>query len=132
MGTFGSREAAKNNLTKANEGQTETRRVHSNYITEAAKLDQTRVNDYYQLPHELAARAFAAYVQDKIHSKGSKSEYLTALADNKHYALIGAKPFPENEERKAINDAFDNLFAAIKHETRSSDKGEHVHLYRKR
>lgn len=129
MSYLGSRDAAKERLTKANEGATETRRTHSDYFTEAHKLDQTRVNDYYQLPHELAARAFAAYVQDKVESGGHHSQYLTAKSHNKHYALIGAKPFPEGEEREAINTAFDKLFAALKHESRADDKGQHVHLY---
>lgn len=120
---------SKKKLDAANEGATETKKVHTNYVHEAKKLDNVRSDDYYTLPHEMAARAFAAYVQDKIEAKKNVSHYLTAKAHNKHYALIGAKPFPEAEERTAINEAFDKLFAAVKHEIKADEKGEHVHLY---
>lgn len=60
----------------------------------------------------LAARAFAAYVRDKLAAVGKKSDSLTAKAHNKHY--FGMKPFPEGEERTNINSVFDRLFAAIR------------------
>lgn len=107
-------EDAKKRLAQANEGATETKRTRSNYYNEAIALDKTRSSDYYQDAAELAARAFSAYVEDKLAAAGMKSDYLSAKSHNKHYKLIGAKPFPEGAERDNINAKFDKLFSVIR------------------
>lgn len=58
----------------------------------------------------MAARAFAAYVEDTLKADGKTSEFIT-------YQTFGAvptpwgwkKPYPEGTERQAINAAFDTL-----------------------
>ena len=76
----------------------------------------------------MGARAFEAYIQDKLAGKGIKSQYLGAKAKNADYPG-SLRPFPHAEEREAINAAFDHLFTTLKHQNRTDDKGEHVQLY---
>lgn len=116
---------------EAEAGVVEKRTVPTDFANEAVNLDLTQVGNYYSLPHEMFARAFEAYVADKLHEKGIRSDYLVSRAktDNRAYAVFNMKPFPEGEERKAINAAFDNFFAALKHQPRQDDKGSHVQIY---
>ena len=113
----------------ASSGATETKKGPTEYLREARKLDETKAKDYYTVPTEMLARAFEAYAHDKLAEKERKSDYLTGKADNKFYRMFDMAPFPEGEERTAINAAFDKLFGAIQHEPRSDDKGEHVRMY---
>ena len=89
----------------------------SSFAAEAAALDGDRSSAYWSQTHEMFARAFQAYCEDTLASKGRKSDYLSAMADNKYYIdpLFGVewKPFPEGEERKRINAAFDGLVVAL-------------------
>jgi hypothetical protein len=87
----------------------------SKYYVEAQKIDaETKGSTYWQSRKEMAARAFAAYVSDKLHERKRENTYLSSYADNKYYVLDGIKPYPEGEERTRINAAFDKLFATIK------------------
>lgn len=101
-------------LADAQAGAMQTKKQRTDFHNEAIKLDETRASDYFSTPEELAARAFSAYLEDKLAEKGKRSDYLAAKSHNKHYKLIDAKPFPEGDERTAINAAFDKLFAAVK------------------
>jgi hypothetical protein len=123
--------SANERVGSVSSGATDTLRGKSNFANEAIKLDSTRTSDYYSEPHEMFARAFEAYVADKLAEKGIRSDYLVSRGktDNANYAIIDAKPFPEGEERTKINAAFDAFFAALKNEPRRDDKGEHVRLY---
>lgn len=103
--------------------------MKTDFYHEARKLDQFQQSDYYQAPEEMGARAFEAYIQDKLAEKERKNDYLGAKAHNKYYPI--GNPFPEGDERHAINAAFDRLFSVLKHESRTSEKGEHVRLYAK-
>lgn len=89
----------------------------SSFAAEAAALDGDRSSAYWSQTHEMFARAFQAYCEDTLASKGRQSDYLSAMADNKYYVdpLFGIewKPFPEGDERKRINAAFDGLVAAL-------------------
>ena len=86
------------------------------YRLEAMKLDQGSA-DYWAQTHEMAARAFQAWTEDKLAEQGRRNDYLSSLADNRHHIdpLLGIqwKPFPEGEERTRINAAFDRLVAAM-------------------
>jgi hypothetical protein len=108
-------------VSDASAGATETRRGKTDYLNESGKLDNTRASDYYTLPHEMAARAFQSYVEDKLAGQGRQSDYLSAKAHNKHYAMMDAKPYPEGEEREAINAAFDKLFETVRRHYGQSD-----------
>lgn len=87
----------------------------SSYAAEATSLDGPG-SEYWSQPREMFARAFQAYVEDKLAEQGRKNDYLSAYADNKYYIdpFTGPKkPFPEGNERKRINLAFDALISAL-------------------
>lgn len=113
------------------QGATEkTRAVPTEFVMNAKELDQGRGQDYWTRPHELAARAFQGYVEDKIAARGGRSPFL-------NYGPEGAviptpwgfkRPFPAGAERVAINKALDGLAATIK--ARESEAGG-VALFRR-
>jgi len=118
-------------VEKAKQGATQQRKAKTDFFHAAVDLDKTRASDYYTLPEEMMARAFEGYVMDKLAAKQQKNDYLGGKADNRFYEAYGMKPFPEGDERKAINAAFDKLFTTLKHESRSDERGEHARLYSK-
>lgn len=84
--------------------------------------------DYYQnesktsfsSKHELFARAFACYVNDKLAQNNEKNDYLNGhcfefkyqkTKNGKEISVVG---YPENEERKQINKQFDQFFDKLK------------------
>lgn len=125
------RKSKEQRVREASEGVKTTRKVQSDFLKSASKLDDTRSTDYYSTPHEMFARAFEAYVADKLKGKDVRSDYLVShkKTENHAYEKFGMSPFPAGEEREKINKAFDNLFATLKQEQRSDDKGEHVRMY---
>ncbi len=92
----------------------------SSFYAEAVRLDEGQADKYWSRRHEMAARAFQSWCEDRLQGQGRKSDYLSSLADNKyHYdPMLGIQwnPYPEGEERERINAAFDELFAAIRDE----------------
>ena len=87
----------------------------SSFAAEAAALDGGR-NPYWSQTHEMFARAFQSYCEDKLEEGGRRNDYLSAMADNKYYndPIFGPmKPFPEGDERIKINAAFDKLISAL-------------------
>lgn len=110
-------------LADAQAGAEKQRAVPTEFVMNAKELDQGRGQDYWTQPHELAARAFQGYVEDKLAEQGGKSPFL-------NYAPEGAgiltpwgvkRPFPTGAERKAINSAFDNLVSTI--QTKETENG---------
>lgn len=101
-------------LADAKASPVKTVMTHTDFVREAARLDQSRNGAYWNTRHELAARAFSAYVEDKLAAAGRQSNYLAFGSDNKFYGLFGVKPFPEGSERQAINSKFDKLFEAMR------------------
>lgn len=65
---------------------------------------------YWSSACEMAARAFACYISDKLAEKGMRNDYLCGHSE----AAAGA--IPQGEERERINRAFDALFKALKAE----------------
>lgn len=113
---------AKKSLSKAESGSGVQGKIPTSFLASAVDLDNSRASDYYQLPHELAARAFSSYIEDKLAERKMRSDYLSAKSSNEHYSfheiygkngLTTMKPFPEGDERKAINAAFDRLFDVV-------------------
>ena len=88
----------------------------SAFSKSAVELDRTtgRKSSYYSKTEEMWARAFEAYVADKLKSKGITNTYLVHSVNNNEYALFN--PFPAGEERNKINKAFDNLIQTMKEE----------------
>ena len=110
-------------LADAQTGAEKTRMVPTDFAMNAKELDQGRGTDYWTTPHEMVARAFQGYVEDKIAERGGVSRFLNYGPEN--VAILtpwGAKrPFPAGAERKAINTALDGFVQAL--QTREDDAG---------
>lgn len=65
---------------------------------------------YWSSACEMAARAFACYISDKLAEKGMRNDYLCGHSE------AAAAATPHGEERERINRAFDELFKALKAE----------------
>ncbi len=93
-----------------------TRKIPTDFSMNAKRLDAGRVSDYWQTRHEMAARGFSSYIEDKIASLGRESGFLSYGSDNRRPELrmLGARPFPEGAERVAINSKYEALFTAMK------------------
>lgn len=115
-------------LAEAQGGAEKTKRVPTSFAMDAKELDQGRGTDYWTTPHEMAARAFQGYVEDKVAEQGGNSPFLNYGPEQAAIPTPWGwkRPFPTGAERKAINQAFDKLVDAI--ETRETDAG--VQLYR--
>lgn len=118
-----------NMLDEAKKGSEKTKHVPTSYAMEAKKIDQGRASDYWTTPHEMAARAFSAYVEDKIDASGGRSDFLSFGSDNElpQYKMFNVRPFPEGRERVAIDKSFDNLMSVLKTET--TDKGTALYSF---
>lgn len=114
-------------LAEAQAGDEKTKRVPTEFAMSAKELDQGRGEDYWTTPHEMAARAFQGYVEDKIAAQGARSPFLNYAPENAGILTPwGAKrPYPYGKERQAINQAFDKFVEVL--QTRETDKG--VALY---
>lgn len=92
----------------------------SSFKIGAIDLDGGKAKSYWATNKEMFARAFQSYVEDKLAEQDRQNDYLSIYADNKYHVdqLLGIewKPYPEGEERKRINAAFDEVFAAIREE----------------
>lgn len=77
----------------------------SNFLKNANRLDGEKGN-YWSSNHELSARAFTAYLIDKLAEQGRKNDYLAIEK--------GDLSFPKGKERQEINLAFDSLFKVIR------------------
>lgn len=105
---------------------TETRKIATEYLRESRKIDNLRVENYWSTPHEMGARAFAAFVHDKLTGQNRESQYLVHSSDNRlYFQLFGLKPYPEGKERQRINEAWEALWSAV--DQRETPKG--VALY---
>lgn len=74
-------------------------------------MDAGKDGKYWSSGRELSARAFSAYLEDKLHSQGRKNTYLAygTLSTQEDAPL-----YPQGEERSAVNDAFDKVFKVIR------------------
>ncbi len=89
----------------------------SSFKQGATDLDNGSKSGYWSSSPEMAARAFAAYAEDKLSDQNRLNDYLAVYSDNKYYkdSLFGDRfPFPEGEERTKINKSMEKLFEAIK------------------
>ncbi|MEZ2293920.1 PLxRFG domain-containing protein [Variovorax sp. RCC_210] len=110
-------------LADAQESTEKTRAVPTSFAMDARELDQGRGQDYWTTPHEMAARAFQGYVEDKIAERGGTSPFLNYGPENAGILTPwGVKrPFPHGAERVAINSALDKLVGVI--QTREGEGG---------
>ncbi len=93
------------------------RMVDTDYAKASAEADKGKPVDklYWSTPWEMFARAFDAYITDKVAAEQRKNSYLSGLE-----AVA-----PQGEERTAINAAFDKLFNALK----TKETGRGISLY---
>jgi mRNA-degrading endonuclease RelE of RelBE toxin-antitoxin system len=94
----------------------QTGRQGSNFVHQSVRLDDGVMSKYWSAPHEMAARAFQSYIEDKLAEQGRQNDYLSVNANNAVYSAADFYPYPEGDERIAINAAFDQLFKAIRDE----------------
>lgn len=94
----------------------DTMRYQNQRITEFYKGSNAFAENfgggYWNTAREMAARAFACYITDKLAEAGMKNDYLSGHSELDVSGDI--KAIPEGEERKAINAAFDALFNFLK------------------
>lgn len=117
-------------LADAQDSTEKSRAVPTEFVMNAKELDQGRGQDYWTRPHELAARAFQGYVEDKIAERGGRSPFLNYGPENAAIATPWGfkRPFPAGTERLAINKSLDKLVDVI--QTREGENGD-VALFRR-
>uniref|UniRef100_UPI003D0C51C7 LPD23 domain-containing protein n=1 Tax=Ramlibacter sp. TaxID=1917967 RepID=UPI003D0C51C7 len=110
-------------LADAQAGAEKTRMSPTDFAMNAKELDQGRGTDYWTTPHEMAARAFQAFVDDKIAERGGVSRFLNYAPERAGILTPwGVKfPFPRAAERTAINNVLQTLIDAI--ETKVTNSG---------
>ena len=97
-----------------------TKRVPSEYSRNNTTIDRGRSTEYWTKPTEMLARAFSSFVEDSAKAKGYTTDFLSYGSDNR--LLLFGKPFPEGEERKAINQAFRDFFKVVQKEIAQTKK----------
>ncbi|ENW30621.1 PLxRFG domain-containing protein [Acinetobacter lwoffii] len=114
-------------LADAQQSTTKYKSVPTEFAMNAKELDQGRGSDYWTTPHEMSARAFQGYVEDKISAKDARSPFLNYGPENVGILTpYGVKrPFPYGEERVAINQAFDDLIGGL--QTEKTDTGTRLY-----
>lgn len=117
-------------LADAQATSEKSRMVPTEFVMNAKELDQGRGQDYWTRPHELAARAFQGYVEDKIAERGGRSPFLNYGPENVGIPTPWGfkRPFPAGAERAAINRSLDKLVEVI--QTREGEDGG-VALFRR-
>lgn len=109
-------------LASAQQGESKTKQVPTSFAMEAKSLDQGRIGDYWSTPHEMAARAFQSFLEDRVADRGGQSDFLSYGTDYVLPTPWGWKrPYPEGKEREAINKAFDEFVATL--QTRETEQG---------
>lgn len=98
---------------------------YSDFYQTALELDMGKANGYWSKPLEMAARAFSAYLQDRLSEQERQNDYL-AYSTQGGNGRVGENGYPQGEERVAINQAFDELFKVVREkkilETASSNQ----------
>jgi hypothetical protein len=123
MGAYSSRLKM---LADAQNGEQKLKKVPTQFAMDAKELDQGRGTDYWTTPHEMAARAFQGYVEDKVAEANGSSPFLNFGPENAGILTPWGwkRPFPAGDERKAINQSFDKLVEII--QTRETEDGNVV------
>ncbi len=100
-------------------------KVSTDFYKNAGKLDTLYSKDssgYWAENHEMAARAFACYLHDKLAEKGIKNDYLTG------HAFFDEMTYPSKEERQEINKAFDEVIEYMKDLEIIHDKDREIEI----
>lgn len=114
-------------------------RVETQYLINSRKMSQYYEKDgnYWESNIEMTARAFACYIKDRL--APYISDYLAGHADTavgygttKDGTTEMIKAFPEGEERKKINEAFDKFFEALKKDGYLTKSDSYVYKVKKK
>lgn len=95
-------------------------KIETDFYKDAQAIDDNYSksgHDYWKSNKEMAARAFACYIKDKLAEQGIRNDYLCGHAETAP-ALVGdgkvAYTYPRGQERDTINAAFDKVIAELK------------------
>jgi len=99
-------------LAEAQKQKVKTRKVASEFYSEAYFMDKGSRANYWSTQHELMARAFESYIYDKLKTIDARNDFLSYEKHNDlpEYKMFNVKPYPEGKEREAINGKFKDLF----------------------
>lgn len=84
-------------------------------------VDAQARGKYWALPHEMAARAFEAFIHERLRERGRGNNYLVYDRN-----LGPRRPYPQGDERSRINEGFAELIAAV-HDERVMQKALRVY-----
>lgn len=98
-----------------------TKKIETNFYKDAQAINDAYTmsghDNYWSSNIEMAARAFACYVKDKLAEQGIRNDYLCGHAEFPSVPIGEGKvayTYPRGEERAAINKAFDKVIAELK------------------
>lgn len=85
----------------------------------STRLDQARSDAYWSMGREMAARAFEAWVIDKLDDRGTRNDWLANIVEERVFeaeaALLGQPagryPYPKTAEMPVLHEVFSRLFA---------------------
>lgn len=102
-------------LDAAKKGTPGEKRTSTEFKMHAVRADQGRGTNYWSTPHEMAARAFSSYVEDKLAEQHRSSDFLSYGSKPNFVLPIPEypRPFPGGAERVAIDKAFDKFFKTV-------------------
>ena len=114
-------------LAEAKAEKVKSKKVRTEFYSEAWKMDQGQKADYWSTPHEMAARAFESYIYDRLKGIEARNDFLAYEKRNDLpvYRMLKVKPYPEGTERETINEAWDGFFDVL--QSRETEQG--VELY---
>lgn len=95
--------------------------TESGMYQRALSLDNARENPYWSTQKELTARAFEAYVKDKLAEKGTKNDFLVNILNEEDVENPNRYQYPTTDERVKIDETFDRLFDTM--QTEPTEKG---------
>ncbi len=83
--------------------------------------DAGHLGDYWERPHELFARAFESWAEDRLKARGRANTYLVTDTTRKWNVtkavngeeIEGLEPYPAGAEREHINGAIDHLVGVL-------------------
>ena len=94
--------------------------------TDLLKASKEQGN-YWQRRHELFARSFEAYVEDRIRKEGNASPYLVqSTFDSGDWGNL----YPQGDERTATNAAFQHMVNTLEH--KATDRGTALYAAQRR
>ncbi|WP_156507716.1 LPD5 domain-containing protein [Halioglobus sp. HI00S01] len=79
-------------------------------VKRSVMADGTREKDYWQTEREMSARSFERFVKDRLGEEGVVNDYLANFVSDNGRADY---PYPNDEEARVINAAFDGVVDAL-------------------